>query len=83
MINKSITLCRSGLTIEEGVNLKSVLDNSALDDFVNTAILADKEVQVMRYLTRSLFVVLCMQRVHQNDSFLIEPTVNETMQTLR
>ena len=39
---------RNGLTIQEGTNLQSVLDNSALDDFVNTAILADRDVQVMR-----------------------------------
>ena len=48
--------------------MRSVLDTSALDDFVNTAVLNDAEVVV--------------KRVHQNDAFLVQPTVHANLQTL-
>ena len=50
-------------------NLKSVLDNTSLDDFVGTAVMGDNEVEVLR--------------VHKNDSFLIQPTVHSTIQTMK
>jgi hypothetical protein len=49
-------------------NMLSILDSSALDDFVHTAVLNDGEVEV--------------HRVHKNDSFLIQPTVHTNLQTL-
>jgi large subunit GTPase 1 len=57
-----------GIKLGEEKNLKSVLDNSALDDFVGTAVMGDADVEVMR--------------VHKNDSFLIQPTVHTNVQTM-
>lgn len=52
----------------EEVNMISILDSNALDDFVHTAVLNDAEVEV--------------HRVHKNDSFLIQPTVHVNLQTM-
>lgn len=57
-----------GVKLGDEKNLKSVLDNSALDDFVGTAVMGDTDVEVMR--------------VHKNDSFLIQPTVHTNVQTM-
>ena len=52
----------------DGPNMISMLESSALDDFVHTAVLHEDEVEV--------------HRVHKNDSFLIQPTVHVNLQTL-
>lgn len=57
-----------GVKVSEEKSLKSVLDNSALDDFVGTAVMGDAEIEV--------------KKVHKNDSFLIQPTVHTNLQTM-
>jgi len=49
-------------------NLSSMLDTNSLDDFVNTAIMDERELEV--------------KKVHKNDTFLVEPTTHKNMQTL-
>mmetsp|Transcript_21545 Transcript_21545/g.31305 ORF Transcript_21545/g.31305 Transcript_21545/m.31305 type:complete len:753 (-) Transcript_21545:167-2425(-) len=58
----------SGVSTREKGNLISILDNSSLDDFVSTAIMDGREIEV--------------KRVHKNHAFLVEPTIHTNMQTL-
>lgn len=68
LIRKQAAGARGGASEREEVNMKSILDASALDDFVHTAVLNDGEVEV--------------HRVHKNDSFLVQPTVHVNLQTM-
>lgn len=68
LIRKQAAGARGMGSEREDVNMMSILDSSALDDFVHTAVLNDAEVEV--------------HRVHKNDSFLIQPTVHMNLQTM-
>lgn len=48
--------------------MASILDNNALDDFIDSAEMEGNQFEV--------------KRVHQNHSFLLEPTVHRSIQTL-
>jgi hypothetical protein len=39
---------RNGVQVKQKGNLKSILDNSSLEDFVNTAIMDGKDIEVKR-----------------------------------
>lgn len=58
-----IALCRNGIKPQAAPNMISILDNSALDDFIITAEMDDEEADV--------------HRVHQNDVFLVEPSTHK------
>lgn len=58
----------NGRQVQEVTNMSSILDTSNLEDYVLCAEMDDGDVEV--------------HRVRDNDSFLIEPTVNQTIQEL-
>eukprot|EP01038_Epipyxis_sp_PR26KG_P004764 gene4764-6682_t len=61
-------LGENGTKTQKSANLLSILDNSALDDFINTTEMEGEGVEVMR--------------IHKNDAFLIESSTQRTTQKM-
>lgn len=61
-------MVRNGLN-NKGTNMVSILENSALDDFIVTAEMGGEQAEVVR--------------VHKHDAFLLQPSVHAQLQSIR